>query len=218
MLDPDKLHFTSEHYRGLLDIIGEEIDREDMAERAGDSITASKHGLKVWGYLLKLMEMLKADSIYELDQGHVTIYDLLYWATSFSDELHNAKLKDKSFEKHKLNFCQSYVEMHRGMLDREVRNLGNIRTSLAECYYQMGKTEKVDSLYSEWLSAEPDWGWGWIGWSDLYWFWNIGFEKDFKKAESILKEGFSTPHVRDREHIKQRLVDLEKLRPTNQCT
>ncbi len=50
----------------------------------------------------------------------------------------------------------------------------------------MGKIDKVDSLFREWLGNEPDWGWDYIRWSDFYWLWNLGNEKDFAKEESIL--------------------------------
>ena len=210
MLNLNELYFNSVSYRALLDKIGTEIDEEDRAERAGDPVTASKHGLKVWDCLLKLMKMSEAKSIYELDESNATIYDLLYWASTFADELHNASIKDKSFAKHRQTFCGSYVDMHSGMLNRKVRNLGNIRNSLAECYFKRGKTEKADSLYRDWLSVEPDWGFGWIGWSDLYWLWNLGVEKDLIKAEKILQKGLKVPDVNDREHIEERLANLKK--------
>jgi tetratricopeptide (TPR) repeat protein len=215
MLDLDELYFNSDPYRNLLEKIGNEIRLEDIAERSGDLIAAYKHGLKVWDYLLKLMKMTGAQSIYELDAGGAPIYDLLYWAATFVDNLHNASIRDKSFEKHKLSFCEAYVDMHRGMFDKDVRNLGNIRTSLAECYFKLGKSEKTDDLFREWLSAEPTWGFGWTGWSDLYWLWNSGIEKDFKKAEKILKEGLKVPKVNDREHIKERLAELKKAKKSN---
>lgn len=218
MLDPDKLYFSSESYRNLLDEIGENIHREDIAERANNLIDACKYGLEVWENLIKFMEKLEAKSIYELQEENATIYDLLYWASSFADELHSASRIDKSFETHKLNFCESYVHMHSGMLNKKVRNLGNVRISLAESYYKMGKIDKVDSLFREWLSNEPDWGWGYIGWSDLYWLWNLGNEKDFAKAESILREGLSIPDVRDHEHINDRLDNLQKENKSAQQT
>jgi len=209
MLDPDELYFGSERYRDLLDRIGIEIEEEDSAQRAGNWVEASQHGLQVWRCLLDLMALLEAKSVYEVAQAQATIYDLLHWATCFADALSQAARTDKSFESHRLEFCQSYVDMHHGMLDKEAYNLGNVRATLAECYYVMGKTEKVDSLFREWLRAEPDWGWGWIAWSDLYWLWNLGREKDFDKAEKILQEGLSTRRVRDREHLEERLENLK---------
>jgi len=156
------------------------------------------------------MKMLKANSLYEISHG-VTIYDLLYWAVCLADELHNASIKNKSYIKKKLDFCKSFVEMHRGMLNKDIRNLGNIRVSLAQTYYQMGEIEKTDSLFDKWLKLEPDWGWGWIGWSDSYWLrQDLGLEKDFDKAEKILRKGLSVPKVADKDFIKDRLNDLLK--------
>jgi tetratricopeptide (TPR) repeat protein len=210
MIDPDDLYFSSDEYRSILGELGENIDKEDRAQKAGNSIEACEYGLTVWDNLLKLMEVLQANSVYELDEAHATIYDLLYWATCFADELQNACFIDKSFEEKKLNFCEAYTEMHRDMLDEKVRNLGNIRASLADSYYRMGKSEKADSLFRKWLDAEPDWGWGWIGWSDYYWLWEFtDVKKDIDKAKRILMEGLSNPTVADKTALEQRLKDLQ---------
>ena len=76
MLDPDTLYFSSEKYRDLLDVIGDRIRDEDLAQRKGNNIEASRHGLKVWDHLQELMKMLRAKSVFELDQGQAqfTIY------------------------------------------------------------------------------------------------------------------------------------------------
>jgi hypothetical protein len=87
MLDLDELYFNSDRYRTLLEKIGDEIGQMSIAERSGDPIAASRHGLKTWNYLLKLMKITDAQSIYELEVGRATIYDLLYWAATFVDTL-----------------------------------------------------------------------------------------------------------------------------------
>ncbi len=97
MIDPDVLYFSSEEYGILLDDIGSSIDDEYIEQRAGNSIAACNHGTEVWNNLLKLMDMLHAKSVYELDNKRATIYDLLYWADCFADELHDASLKDNSY-------------------------------------------------------------------------------------------------------------------------
>ena len=220
MIDPDTLYFSSEKYRNLLDVIGDEITDEDLAQRKGSPIEACRHGFKVWDHIQELMNMLRAKSVFELDQSQATIYDLLYWASTFADELHGASLKDKSFVPKQLDFCEHYVKMHCDMLNKDVRNLGNIRISLAETYYRMGKAKEADAFFHRWLSVEPDWGWGWIGWSDCYWLWEIPeLKKDFDKAERILKEGLSVPDVTDLNYLKDRLSDLlKKKRTQNQPT
>jgi hypothetical protein len=48
---------------------------------------------------------------------------------------------------------------------------------------------------------------GWIGWADLYFFAN-NRTKDYGRAEELHRRGYSTPSVRDREDIADRLVLL----------
>jgi len=46
MIDPDKLYFSSTEYRDLLEEIGDEIEEEDLAQRAQlkHVTTVSKYG------------------------------------------------------------------------------------------------------------------------------------------------------------------------------
>ena len=218
MLDPDELYFTSDNYKDLLDELGDEIKAEDIAAREGNYIDACDHGFKVWTCILELIKMLEAKSIYDISNYGVTIYDLPYWADGFADELSNASRKDKSYLQKKLSFCQQYVEMHEDFSDKELHNLGNVRSALAEAFYQLGEKDRADSLYEKWLKDEPDWGWGWIAWSDCYWLWrHIGLEQDFEKAEQILRKGISVKNVLNKKHIEERLNELleEKSKPND---
>jgi hypothetical protein len=124
MLGHDEFYIKSPLHETLLSKISKEIKQETIANRAGDSVKAVKHGQKVWDYLLQLMKIVGVDSIYELERSDATEYDLLFWAATFADELYSGVLKDKSIEKQELYFYESYVDMHRRMLDRDVRNLG----------------------------------------------------------------------------------------------
>jgi tetratricopeptide (TPR) repeat protein len=99
--------------------------------------------------------------------------------------------------------------MHQGLLDKDVGNLGNIRAALVLSYYEMGEIKKADLLFRKWLELEPDWGWGWIAWSDCFWIWKfLGLKTDFDKAEKILGEGLSIPNVHDKDHLLERLQEL----------
>ncbi|CEO87969.1 hypothetical protein [Syntrophaceticus schinkii] len=46
----------------------------------------------------------------------------------------------------------------------------NTRRAIADSHYCLGEKEKCDELYSRWLEDNPDWGWGYIGWANCYWF------------------------------------------------
>jgi tetratricopeptide (TPR) repeat protein len=132
-----------------------------------------------------------------------------YWAICFAEQLSNASIKDKSYLQKKLSFCQQYVEMHEDFSDKELLNLGNVRSVLAETYYQLGEKDKADSLYEKWLKDEPDWGWGWMAWSDCYWLWrHVDLEQNFEKAEQILRKGISVKNVSAKEHLEERLNRL----------
>ena len=151
----------------LLNALCESIQNESDYENDKNIIAASNAGLVTWGCIKELMNHLNVRSVYEL--GYETLYDLLYWADVFAMNLHNASRRDPTFLQVKFLFCQEYVEMHKNFLAKNVRNLGNIRRYFAEHYTELGDFETFDSLYEDWLNKEPDWGWGWIAWSDAYW-------------------------------------------------
>jgi hypothetical protein len=46
----------------------------------------------------------------------------------------------------------------------------NTRRAIADSHFELGNEEECDRLYSMWLGADPNWGWGYIGWSDCYHF------------------------------------------------
>ena len=95
----------------------------------------------------------------------------------------------------------------------------NRRRALAESYFEVGRTAKADELFQSWLTAGPRWGWGWIGWADCY---SCGYCRpgtpasppapetagDHGRAEELLRRGYTTPDVRDRGYIAERLRDL----------
>ena len=129
--------------------------------------------------------MLQARSVYELGECGATSDDLLHWASCLADELGNATRDNKSFVLKKLHFCQAFVQMHQGLLDKDVRNLGNMRSSLAESYFTLGEAQKGDALFKKWLEFEPDWGWGWIHWSDCFWLMKYpGVDIDFNQVNT----------------------------------
>jgi hypothetical protein len=41
----------------------------------------------------------------------------------------------------------------------------NWRRAIAEAWFWLGETAKADRLYRDWLDADPQWGYGWIGWA-----------------------------------------------------
>jgi uncharacterized protein YchJ len=83
----------------------------------------------------------------------------------------------------------------------------NCRRAIAESCFELGETGRADSLYREWLKADPQWGCGWMGWSDCYRFTRTEF-KDAPRAEALLREGMAIEGVRDFEYLAERLAKL----------
>src|SRR5258708_22514269 len=83
----------------------------------------------------------------------------------------------------------------------------NRRGALAESYLGVGKTEKAEELFRSWLAADPCWGFGWIGWAACYSS-RAGRPRNYGRAEELLRRGYSTTGVRDREAIAEWLQIL----------
>jgi predicted Zn-dependent protease len=83
-----------------------------------------------------------------------------------------------------------------------------MRRAVAESHFELGKPETADKLYREWLAADPQWGFGWVGWSDFYWLMGRKDQKDAGKAEAIFREGLSVEAVRDRDILLERFAEF----------
>ena len=203
----DLLNTTSADFRKLMCDIQDNFSKEEVYERERSFVAASKTGLQTWGYLKKLMALLEAEDFCELESQ--TMFSVSSWASSLASNLHNAAIKNVNFVEHKYIFCKEYVEMHEDFLDKELPNLGNVRRALGDCYMDRGDLETGDILYTKWLEQEPDWGWGWIGWSDCYWLFHGKNKQNLIKAKNILERGLEIQKVKSKDVMQERLEELK---------
>lgn len=163
--------------------------------------------LRVWRGVEQFMESFEIETLEEFDEWFGGTQSVFNWVQDCSLSLYNAALDDRSFAHERLALCRAVLALaekseHGGSLIRGFRH------DLAESHADLGEYEAVDRLYTEWLRDDPNWGWGWIGWSDAY---NplhpTGF-KDAAKAEHILKDGLAVSEVHDREYLVERLAFL----------
>jgi len=129
---------------------------------------------------------------------------LFNWSQDLEDALGNAGREDPEFLRARVAVCE---EALRRFPDENRLMVENRRRAVAESYFELGGTDKAEALFEHWLDADPSWGWGWIGWADLHFFTNDR-PKDYSRAEELLRRGYTTPGVRDREDIADRLVLL----------
>lgn len=171
----------------------------------GDEAGASRIWLEVWSDVLSIFDKTSIQSIKEFDKRFQGTQYVCNWVSDLEMVLWNKGLSDPQFLTARINFCEELLRRFGG--DGEDLRNGNTRRAIAECYFHLGQEDKVDRLYDEWLSDDPRWGWGWIGWSDCYFF-AADCSKDLEKSERLLRKGLSIPDIRDREDVLDRLADL----------
>jgi tetratricopeptide (TPR) repeat protein len=171
-------------------------------ELSGKSAEACKIWLTAWNDFLQILDASAMRSIDEFDRHFNGDFLIFNWLQDLEMTLWNTGLKQQQFLTDRISVfeeCLSRFSSKKGNFTDE-----NWRRAIAESYFELGKTSKADELYRQWLSDDPEWGWGWIGWSDCY-----GFKlksTTLERAEQILKEGLAIGNVSGRLEILERLA------------
>ena len=169
-----------------------------------DVAGACEAWLSYWQSALKLMERWRIGSVNQFDEQFVQTQCMYDWCQDLELELGNAGIRDHKYLALRLQFCEQIIPL----LDPdEPLILGNMRRAIAESHFDLGEEAEAQRLYEEWLAADGRWGWGWIGWSDLYWIYS-GRGRDPQRAEQILRRALEVPGLQDRAEVLQRLSDL----------
>lgn len=160
--------------------------------------------LEAWADVLAILDKARITSMPEFDDRFRGTQSLFNWVQDLESELWNAGLRDRQFLTARIAVGEEFLK--RFAVDHDLIT-ENWRRAIAESYFELGETRKTDSLYDEWLNADPQWGWGWIGWSDCYRHTRTEFP-DLKRSEEFLRKGFAVAGVRDRGDMAERLADL----------
>jgi tetratricopeptide (TPR) repeat protein len=175
----------------------EDRKAEDHETKATDA------WLRFWSHLKPIIHTKKG-AIDEFDDTFRGSGFISNWFNDFRDALFNSGVDDKKYIPILMKYCEDWIALLTG---DDSLSLENCRRTIAECHSLLGEHEKAESLYKEWINHDPQWGWGWIGWSDTYHF----ISKDcidLSKAEELLRKGIAIEGVRDRSDIYDRLIDL----------
>jgi tetratricopeptide (TPR) repeat protein len=184
----------------------------DEKMQAGYALLRKQHNevdacavwLDAWSDLLRLLDKSGLQSIEEFDQQFRGSEWVFNWLQEFEQELWNAGIHEPRFFTDRIRVCEENL---RRFSSDDALAIENRRRYLAESYFELGDTGKADTLFREWLNADPQWGWGWIGWARCYQF-ARGQAKDLKKAEQLLLEGQAVAHVRDTDQFDEDLAAL----------
>ena len=190
--------------RVCVEFLGDKIQAGYDALERQEATAAVVVWLDAWSDVVSLCDLTGIDSIREFDDRFSMYQSLFSWSGDLEDALWNAGRENPEFLRARIAVCE---EALRRFPDEDELMVENRRRALAESYFELGETDKGEALFEQWLAADPCWGWGWIGWADLHFFANSR-TKDYSRAEDLLRRGYSTPGVRDREEIADRIVLL----------
>lgn len=160
--------------------------------------------LGVWNNILVVMDAQGMKLLDDFDKRFSGTQSVGNWVQDVEMELHNAGIDNPSYCREEIRFCEEVIQRTSG---HDELTIENMRRAIGDAYAQMGDMQKADELFQEWLAVDPQWGWGWIGWSDCYGFWkrksyNLG------RAVEILKQGLAVSGVRDKSDMLDRLMNV----------
>lgn len=191
--------------RVCLELLDDKIQGGYEHQQRNDLTACAASWLDAWADVLALSDAAGTVSIREFDDRFPLTQSLYNWLSDAEMELWNAGLREREFLTARIGFCAEALRRFSG---EEQWRTENLRRALAETYFETGEHGKADELFDSWLTADPEWGWGWIGWSDCY---RDSFRTgpvDPDRAEELLRRGYSTPGVRDRDQVADRLTLL----------
>jgi len=162
--------------------------------------------LDVWHDILTLMSSHNIDSLGDFDDRFGGTQCLFNWVQDLSMHLWGAGLQEPRFLRERIAVCHEVI---RRWPDARPSLLETLRSDMAQACFRVGEAERAESWFRQWLSDDPQWGWGWIHWSDCY-SWLDQEQRDLEKAQGILERGLAVPDVRDRRDILDRLARLSE--------
>ena len=169
-----------------------------------DVVATCRVWLKAWNDVMRLLDKAGIESIADFDERFGGTQSLFNWIQDLESELWNAGLDDRQFLSARISLCEEGL---RRLPSDDDLMIENRRRALAESYFELGETQKAETLFREWLDADSCWGWGWIGWSDCFRFTRTE-RVNLNRCEQILREGLAVADVRDRADIADRLADV----------
>jgi tetratricopeptide (TPR) repeat protein len=126
------------------------------------------------------------------------------WCQDFEQELENAGADDPEYHRLRVRYCQEFLET---FVDVAWLMRGNFLRAEAESHWRLGEVDTAEARFEALIEANPDWPWGYVGWSDEYWLFRDS-PKDYDRAEEVLQRALERPNLEDRDVVVERLESL----------
>ena len=172
---------------------------------AGKTGAACDKWWQVWQWVKKKVTPAR-NTLAAFDNAFVGTQCVFNWCQDFEMELGNAGLEDPAYYKLRIRYCQELLSTF-AEIDWEMRN--NFLRAEADAYWELGEIETAEQKFAAIIAQNPDWAWGYIGWSDHLWLYHSS-SKNYERAEEILQQALDRPQMDERNDVVERLRDLRK--------
>jgi tetratricopeptide (TPR) repeat protein len=169
--------------------------------------------LEAWEEIKSILADTGLKDINELQDKYNWSEFLSNYVQDLEEELHNAGLEDKEYFRKRIKYCEEMLEV---CGEESMLLIENTRRAIAESHFELGNEEECDRLFSMWLESDPDWCWGYIGWSDCYFFKKERTDADLEKAETIIAKALSQKGIRDRLYVVERAEEIYRAMGNNE--
>jgi hypothetical protein len=193
-LIPDRISFEQINHRMQE---GYDLLEQHRATQACDA------WWQVWEWLKEKVTP-ERNTLKALDQDFRGTQSVFNWCQHFEMELWNTGLDDPNYLQLRIHYCREFLET---FPHEEWSLRGNFLRAEAETLWELGEIKTAEASFQALIEANPDWAWGYIGWSDEYWLMKDS-PKKFDKAEAILQQALARPGLEDREAVLDRLKQL----------
>jgi len=169
-----------------------------------DAAKACETWLDAWQDIMTIMDTHQIKDIDEFDERFGGSEMVSNWLGDLAMHLSDAGTKEPRFLHCLIALCE---EVPRRWPNMDNLTKENFRRDLAVTHFRLGDTAIANDMFQGWLKDDPEWGCGWIGWSNCY-SWKCAGSRNLDEAERILKLGLDVGGVRDRVDILDRLIML----------
>ena len=138
----------------------------------------------------------------ELQKAYPWLEHLLNYVQDLEMELHNAGIDNTDYFKKRIRYCEEVLEQKE--LPADIYE--GARSAIGESYFELDDIETAEQFYRNWLTSDPQWGYGYLSWSHGY----AWAKQNPSKAKEILETALAVPQIRNRQDLLNRMVEICK--------
>ena len=170
-----------------------------------ETVKACDIFLEAWEDIKAIMAEEQIRDLTELEDKYKWTEFLFNYVQDLEEQLHNAGVESEQYLPKIIRYCEELLKV---CGDKDELLIENTRRAIADSHYALGNDQECDRLYSMWLTSNPTWGWGHIGWSDCYHFGTKKIAVNYVKAEEIINKALEEKELKDRADVVDRAIEI----------